>query len=208
MIKWCGPQKPSDLTSHHSHDFLWPKFFSIWQPNDKAERNTPCSLLLQKPLVPVKILVSFYHKKNKITQALFPYSVWIYWCPSCAGFYAESIIYYGFKFFCSCLSYCICIEYMHHIITKIFMFVAISAVACNNLLIVYTLKNVIFHSICLSFSKANFLILTLIELFYLYFEVFLVVPSILKKCLGIYHNLILVVTYLIIFYVQNFQILK
>lgn len=53
------------LRSHFSsfYDFLWPKFFSIWQPNDKAERNTPCSLLLQKPLVPVKNLFHFTIKK-------------------------------------------------------------------------------------------------------------------------------------------------
>lgn len=153
-----------------------------------------------------KKFVSFYHK-NKITQALFPVFSLISSCPSCAGFYAESIIYYGFKFFCSCCLLYTCIEYMHHIITKIFMFVALSAVDNNSTDNSYS-KNVYSTAYASELLKKQFSNIDIDRIVLLYFEVFLVVPSILKKCLGIYHNLILVVTHLIIFYVQNFQILK
>ena len=65
-----------------------------------------------------------------------------------------------------------------------------------------------FFNHMLELLKKQFSNIDIDRIVLLYFEVFLVVPSILKKCLGIYHNLILVVTPLIIFYVQNLQILK
>ena len=98
--------------------------------------------------------------------------------------------------------------YMHNIITRNFMFVTLSAVDNNSTESLHSLKMYMIHSTCLSFFKKQFTDIDTERIVLLYFEVFFVVPSILKKCLGIYYNLILLVAHLIVFYVQNFQILK